>query len=219
VQFTLNLSAGVPARQQTRGSYFLILSTGAAASVGLRLLAGTAELESLNSAKRGTKARVASGQFDTVELTSAVDAVVEVVISDGLVDIDLFSDASVNATIVNPLPVPVSNDRGTPGNLLHVAAVTVADAPAVAASSAAPVAVTDAGAALVAADADRRALRVLNQGPDPVAIVPPGGTWAQRVIVLEVDDVWVEDRAANLAWAAITDAAKAASVSVQEVTA
>jgi hypothetical protein len=31
--------------------------------------------------------------------------------------------------------------------------------------------------------------------------------------------MWIEDRGANLAWSAITDAGKAASVTAQEVTA
>jgi hypothetical protein len=52
-----------------------------------------------------------------------------------------------------------------------------------------------------------------------VAIGPAGLTWAKRVIVLDVGDVWIEDRGANLAWSAICDAAKTASVTWQGITA
>jgi hypothetical protein len=95
--------------------------------------------------------------------------------------------------------------------------VTYADAPAVTLTDNAAVAVTNIEAALVAANASRRGLRITNIGTDPVAIGFTGITWAKRCIVLDVGDTWIEERAANLAWSAICDAAKTASVTVQQV--
>jgi hypothetical protein len=218
MQFTVNLTAGQRQRQQTAGRFFLILDTGAAATIEVALMRGTQELERIRTAARGFKARTPEG-FTHVELRATVNATAEIIISDGMVDFDFFAGASVQATIAGPLPVPVSNDRGSPGNLLHVAGVSLADAPATAVTNNAPVACGPVAAVVAAADATRRALRFHNLGPDPVAIGAAGITWANRVIVLEPGDVWIEDRAANLAWSAITDAAKAASVTAQGVNA
>lgn len=217
MQFTINLQAGARSRQETAGRFFLILSTGAATTVEVALMRGNLELERIRTASRGFKARVPGDGFTHVELIAGTNAQAEIIISDGLVDFDFFAGAAVQATITGPLPLPVSNDRGTPGNLLHVTGVSLADTPATSLNEPAAIAVNDTVDVLVAANANRRALRVANLGPDPVAIGSAGITWARRVIVLEAGDVWIEDRAANLAWSGITDAAKAASVTVQEV--
>jgi hypothetical protein len=70
-------------------------------------------------------------------------------------------------------PIQVSNDRGSPGNLLYVSGVSVADAPAVANSNGVAVACGPAAVVVAAANANRRALCLLNLGPDPVAIAQP----------------------------------------------
>jgi len=54
-------------------------------------------------------------------------------------------------------------------------------------------------------------------GTDQVAIGFTGITWDKRCIVLDVGDTWIAEQAANLAWAAICDTAKTASVTVQQV--
>ena len=69
----------------------------------------------------------------------------------------------------------------------------------------------------VAADANRRALRFANNGTDPVTLGGAGITWPKRVIVLNPGDVWIEDRAGNLAWYGITDAGLSASITVQGI--
>ncbi|HEV6968846.1 hypothetical protein [Roseateles sp.] len=218
MQYTVNLTAGQTWRQQTAGGYFLLMSIAGAASIQVRLVAkGGQELENILSAGRGLKARMPAGQqFEAIEFTAAAPCAVTFIISDGFVDIDVVDGAVVTANIAG-LPLPVSNDRGSPGNLLYVSAVTASDAPATAVLNDAPVACGPAIAVLAAANANRRALRFTNFGPDPVALGAPGLTWANRCIVLQVGDSWVEERAANLAWSGITDAAKAASVGVQEV--
>lgn len=191
------------------GRYVAIIDTGSVADVELRLYRGAMLLEHLTTARRNTKARIDDG-FDRVELRSTGTPTVQIVISDGAVDV-----SAPIATLTDPLPV--SNDRGSPGNLLHVAGVTVADAPATALDNAAPVACSATIATIANADATRRALRIFNIGPDPVAIGAAGLTWANRTLVLEAGEGWNEERAANLAWSAITDTGMSASVTTQRV--
>ena len=212
-QQTVNLAAGQRQQIQLQGQFFILISTGAAPTVECWLMNGANEVEHIRTASRGFKAR---GGFTHVDMQSTVNCVCEVVISSGQVDFEFVDGASVNATIVGQ-PVLVSNDRGSPGNLLYVSGVTIADAPATSAANNAPVACSAVVASLVLANANRRTLRVCNLGPDPVTIGPATVTWANRVVTLLIGDVWVEERAANLAWSAITDAAKAASVTTQEI--
>lgn len=220
-QLTINLTAGQQVRQQIAGRFFMIESIAGADALAVTIEVrgqGDRNDEEFFAVGAGFKAKLGT-RFDAVRFRAAVDCTVVYVISDNEVDFDFFAGAQVNATIVNPLPVPVSNDRGTPGNLLHVTGVSINDAPAVAIDDSAPVACSDVAAVVVAADPDRRTLRIHNIGPDDVAIGGPGITWANRCIVLKIGDVWVEERAANLAWSAITDAGGAASVTAQEITA
>lgn len=205
MQFTINLAAGVRQRQQTGGRLFVLISTGAAPSLGVTLWRNTYPLEEITQATRGFKARTADpAGFSYVDLVAPVDCQVSFVISDGAVDFDFVSGSTV--TVGNTL-----------GNPVPVTAVTVSDAPAVSASNGVAVACSDVAAVVVAANANRRELRLANIGADQVAIGAAGITWANRCIVLNPGDLWVETRGANLAWSGITDAAKSASVTAQEV--
>jgi hypothetical protein len=165
-------------------------------------------------------------------IATLVGPVPPVIIDDTVpVRVELDTPLPVPVTVIGPDPLPVEldigdapgnpiyvvNDRGTPGNLLHVAGVSLSDAPAVSVTNNAAVACSDVAAVVIAADSDRREIRFLNLGPDPVAIGAAGITWAARTIVLEEGDIWIEDRGANLAWSGITDTGDAADVTVQEV--
>jgi hypothetical protein len=216
MQQTTKLTANNKARVEIAGRHFLILDTGAASSLELWIYRGTDELEYIRTAKRGFKARVPEG-FTHLALKSTVDATCEVVISNGVVDFDFISGTSVQATIVGPIPVPVSNDRGSPGNPMSVTAVTVADSPATSSPDNAAVACTAVAAAILAADATRRQIVFTNIGADDVALGAAGITWAKRCIILKSGDSFVEERAANLAWYGICDAAKTASVTTKTV--
>ena len=205
MEFNLSLLAGQPARPGAAGALFVLKSTGVASSIGVKLWRGTYPLEELTTATRGTKARVMDGgRFDQVELVSGVDCVVSFVVSDGAVDFDFVAGSvvSIGNTIGNPVPVT---------------AVTVADTPATSAASGGPVACSAVSVVVAAASITRKELRIANIGLDPVAIGPPGLIWAQRCIVLQPGDMWVEQRGSNLAWVALTDVGGSASVTVQEV--
>lgn len=217
MQQTVNLSAGARTRVEAAGSSFVMVSTGTEGDVELWIMQGSQELEYIRTAPRGFKARmVKNGGFSHIELRAAGDTVCEVVISDGVVDFDFITGTTVQAELLG-LPIPVSNDRGSPGNLLYVAGVSIADAPATSAPDGAAVACTAAQALILAADATRRQITFTNIGADPVALGATGITWAKRCIILASGDSYVEDRAANLAWYGICDAAKTASVTTKAV--
>ncbi|HWI12104.1 MAG TPA: hypothetical protein VNU48_12300 [Burkholderiaceae bacterium] len=216
MQQTVNLTAGNRARVNLAGSSFVMISTGVATNVELWIMAGTQELEYIRTAPRGFKARTPAAKFSHVEMRSSVDAVCEIVISDGLVDFDFITGTNVQATLLG-LPIPVSNDRGTPGNLLYVSGVSIGDAPATSTPDNAAVACTAVQALILAADATRRQITFTNIGTDPVVLGSTGITWAKRCVILASGDSYLEDRAANLAWYGICDAAKTASVTTKTV--
>lgn len=204
------------------GTTLVLLDLGAALSVDLNVEVRGQTVEELRDVRRGLRLR--GPGFTGAVLTSAVDTVVEVVVSQADISVNYTDGATVNANILGTVEVSdggavlqVSNDRGTVGAPMYVAGLTYSDAPATAVNNLAPVPVTDAGAALLAANVTRKAARFCNVGDDPVAIGGAGLTWARRVLVLLPGDVWVEERGANVAWSAITEAGKTASVTVQEV--
>lgn len=216
MDFFINLKAGQWVRQETGGSYFMLADTGAASSVSVRLEMDGGNDEEISQAARGFYARLKSGRFRSVLLRAPVDAVVRMVISDQDIEFNFIDGAKIKAEITN-LPLPVSNDRGTPGSPLYVTGSLGGGAPVGSMTNAPPVACGPAGSTVVDPDSGRLELRVSNLGPDPVALGSVGLTWANRCIVLQPGDMWIETTAATLEWAAITDAGKSASLAVQEV--
>lgn len=217
MQYQITLAAGIPKRQEFTGRTLVLLDTGAASSIDMLLEVAGFSVESFYAVKHGLTIKGETSQnFTGATFTSAVDTTIKVITSNANISVNYQDGANVNATIIGQ-PLAVVPDRGAPGNPQYVTGITYSDAPAVTLQDDAAVAVTSAGAALVAANASRRGLRFCNIGTDPVAIGFTGITWAKRCIVLNAGDTWIEDRAANLAWAAICDATKTASVTVQEV--
>jgi hypothetical protein len=156
--------------------------------------------------------------METIVLIAPVDCEVTLLTSNQNIDFNFSDGLKVTATIdPSQLPLATANDKGAPGNPVYVSGITYSDAPATALIDNVAVSVTATGAAVLAALGTRKSIRFANLGPDPVAIGFTGITWAKRSIVLNAGDVWLEDRAANMAWAAITDTAKTASVTAQEV--
>lgn len=218
MQYAVNITPNVRTRQETAGQYFLLMDHGSASgSIEVWLMRGAQELEYISTAKKGLKARMTGEGFTHIEFRATVATTAQVVISDGAVDFDLFDGSAVNATIVGQ-PVQVSNDRGTPGNLLYVSGVTLGDTPASSTANANAVACTDVAAVVAAADATRLEIRFCNLGPDPVAIIQGAGVnWNKRTIVLNMGDVWIEDRAAALTWSGICAAGTTANVTAQAI--
>lgn len=230
MQYSITLSANVWTPQAVPGRYICLLSTGAAVSVEVRIVRGSQDLGQIRTAQRGLQAEITGEPFTRVEFRSSIATTVEAVITDGSLRIDPLEGASVNATITNN-PLNVSMARGEPGTPLivqnvlgdagtpvHVIGPRADDAPGAAIAEPAAVAVTAALTSVIGASATRARLRILNQGPDPVAIGGPGLTWANRAIVLAVGAMWEESSGANLAWSAVCDTAKTATLGVQAIT-
>lgn len=213
MQYTINLPAGQEIRAQMSGRTLALLSTGAAASVDLKLEITGFAIEELRGQKRGFKVRTPG--FDGVRFFSTVATTIEVFTSVADIDISL-EGQTVNATITNT-PLAVVPDRGAPGAPVYVSGLTYSDAPATSMLNTGPVAVTATVTAVLSANTARKAARFTNVGADDVALGGTGLTWAKRCIVLSPGDTWVEERGANLAWVAICDTAKTAGVNVQEV--
>lgn len=219
MQYTLNLLAGVPARVGYRGRVFVLMDTGAASSLAVKLIVpggGDRNDEEIAEATRGFGVKLNGARFERVELTSIVNATVKFIVSDNDVDFNVFDGATVNA-VITANPLPVQNDRGTPANLMHVTGVSLSDAPATLVNNLPTVACSPVIALVKAANVNCRKARFTNFGPDPVALGGLGLTWATRGLVLEMGDTWSEDMAGNLAWYAITDAGDTATVGVQEI--
>ena len=214
MQYKINLVANVPLRQELQGKTFVLVSTGAAPTIDLKIEIQGFANEEMRGVKSGFKLNAPG--FTSCLLTAPVNCTVEVVTSFADISINTNEGASVQATIVN-LPLAVVPDRGAPANPVYVSGITYNDAPATSLTNAAPVAAGPGGVVVMAANASRKAARFLNLGPDPVAIGGAGLTWAQRTLVLNLGDVWNEERGANVAWSAICETAKTASVTVQEV--
>lgn len=219
-QFSVPLQAGVKTRIEVRGKFFMVRDVSNAATLDVLIEVrgqGDSNDEEFAAVEGGFKARLSAGRFDAVVLTASLACTVVYIVSDNAIDFDFFAGANVNATLIAPLPLNVVNDRGTPGNLLFVSGVSIADAPATSAPDNAAVACTAVAALILAADATRRQIIFCNIGVDPVTLGALGHTWAKRCIILNAGDSYVEDRASNLAWYAICDAAKTASVTTKTV--
>jgi hypothetical protein len=220
VQYTINLPANTPISQGTSGSFFLLMDTGTATSVDVAFRVHAQVAEHVTTAKRGLKAVLPHGQtFTKIDFLSTVATTVTFIVSDGVVDISQLDGANVNATIANAFPLPVSNDRGSPGSPVYVNGTISGNPAAVTIVNDAPVVMTAAFAAIVAANANRVSVRFTNTGGNIVALGAAGLTYANGAILLQPGDTWVEERAANLAWGGICNTGLASTIAVQEVTA
>lgn len=215
----ITLQAGKAKRQTFGPSQFLtIASLGAAQGVDVDLEVANIARESFRNLRTRDRLQVQGGRFTSASFTAAVDCTIEVIAS--MVDVRLNNQEgnSVDATVVGPFPLSVATSRGdAAGNPLYVSGQVLGDTPCATVTDDAPIAVPAATPTdILAADPTRLEAVIYNQGPDPVAIGMVGVTWAKRAIVLNAGDCWIEARAAAKAWAAITDAGKTATVTVQE---
>lgn len=217
MQATIQTQAGIWSQIHTPGRLFMIDSISVA-TCEVRIVIPGRNDEQLDSVTRGFKAKMSEGHFSEVFLRTTADASIGIVISDNEVDINFGEGATVTATISGPLPLPVQTAQGDgPGNPLYTSNVAAADIPAASSPDNAAVACSAVIAAILAADADRRQIIFTNLGPDPVTLGSAGMTWAKRCIVLNINDSYLDDRAANLAWYGICDAGKTASVTTKTV--
>lgn len=233
-QYSITLQAGKAKRQIFgQSKYLTIADTGVAAGIDVDIeIAGFAQ-ESLRGLQR--RDRVETPGFEAASFTAAVDCTIQVIASIAAVSLNnsegqavqAFISGTVPVQVIGPDPLDVSVDDSTPINVhadrgdapanpLYVTGLSLMETPAAHVTDGGPVAAGPAQVAVVPADATRLELIVYNQGPDPVALGMLGITWAKRAIVLSAGDQYIEARCAAQAWYAITDAAGAANITVQE---
>jgi hypothetical protein len=217
MQRTITLKAGIPTPIDVLGRQFVALSWSVETVTRFTMRSNKGGIVQEFETSRRFDVTLPE-DFEQVMVTATVDTVLEFIISDGTVRFDFVDGIRVRATIEGQ-PISVVPDRGAPGNPVYVSGITYSDAPATQVNNGVPVNVTHVVTGLQSANAARRRAVWVNDGPDPVGI---GGTtgmsWANRTITLEVGDMWIEDRAANLAWSAVCESAgKTATVRNQTV--
>lgn len=225
MQYAITLLAGIPKRQEMSGKTFLLLDLGAAQTLDLTIeSAGGFSAEELHSVKRGLKLITQSG-FKSALFTSAVDCLIQVVSSDSDISVNYEDGNNVNATIVGTptvnigsLPVPVRPDRGgTPAVPVYVSGVISVGIPANIRNDNEPIAVGPVAVQLLASNDNRIETRIANLSGNEIAIGGAGITWTNRVVVIGPGDVFIDDKAANLSFYAVTNAGNTAAVTTQEI--
>lgn len=194
------LTAGASLRQFFRGRCLAVVSTGAASSVRVALF-GRDQQDAEDFGEVGKNFSIfADVQFSGVELTATVNTTVELIVTDYRVDL-LDGSGVTLQSLASGLVLPVQDRQATVvGNGTQAT-------------------VGDTEAALSVADATRVELRVTNTGANPCALGAPGITWANRAIVLNPGDTWIETRASARAWHAICATGLATTVGRQYLTA
>lgn len=219
MQIKVKLIAGVEHNVRAIGRVLAVISTGVAPSIDIKVdITGIAE-EELFEVKKGFKLKTPG--FNGMRLKSSVNCDVDIFTS--IADIELSQEGlQVTATLSGGTagnPLVTQSNQGTLGNPLYVSGLTYSDAPATGLVNNAPVAVASVAVSIMAASGTRKEARITNLGPDACTIGAPGLTWANRCIVIQPGDSWIEDRAANLQFVAVCDTGKTASITVQQVTA
>lgn len=241
--YSERITAGQPVYLPIQGKTIFITKSSVGPALTLELVTGQSESSKLENIGKGLMVTPVGG-FDGIKLSSAVNADVDFVITDGGFSIAFNEDPSViGNTDANPIPVRVasgermpvdigggtvtvtadnvgvSNTDANPIPVKQVAGTSFAVLPAQAATvtNVAPVAAADAESVLIAADATRRGLRIKNAGGNPVAIGGAGITWANAAIVIQPGETWNENEAAAAAWQCICDAGQSSTLNIQVV--
>jgi hypothetical protein len=199
-RYSIPIGAGAEVRLPYPGKMVQVVDTGAASSVNLTIEWGDQQnAENIGAVYDSFKIK-SDRPFSGLIISTAVGCTVDLIIS--------LQDISLEST------------RGSaPGLPMYVSGLILGDTPAAAHANGAPIACGAAAVAILAANANRLEYRATNNGADPVAIGAPGITWANRALILAPGDTWIETKGAALAWEAICDAAKTASLNIQELTA
>lgn len=207
MRIVIPLQAGIPLRQFFRGRCLALMDLGVASEVDVTVFgADQQDAEEFGSCGKNFSLFYPDKLISGVELTASVNCTIEVIVS------------SARVETLDGANLTVTTTRGdAPGNPFFVTGLTYEDTPAATIVDAAAVAVGPVAAAVLAANASRLEARFTNIGADAAAIGAAGLTWAKRAIVLQPGDTWVEQKGAALAWVGITDAAGAASITVQEL--
>lgn len=172
---------------------------------------------------RGVKVRPLDGldQVDIVnESGSAID--IEAFICAGDVDVQIATglQVTVDNTAANPVPVDIQTPVTLTATSVEVNNTTANAVPVITnfastIANGAAVACTAVEAAIVAASATRRGLRIKNAGVNPVAIGGTGIAYATAAVIIQAGETWNEPEAPGAAWFAICDTGLTSTLHVQ----
>jgi hypothetical protein len=199
-RYSVPLLANQPQRLPYAGHVMQFVGTGVATTVSVQIESGgnRQAIEDLGPLPSKFKVTVPDG-FKALSLTSVVDAIVDILVTD--LDLTINSASSVVATIdstqlplaTRPSIAQVATDNVSLGLTANVLA------------------------SIVTANSLRKTLIVNNQGPAPITLGGGGQTWAKRAIVLLAGDTWIEQDCANLAFFAVNDGSGLSTVGFREV--
>ena len=113
--------------------------------------------------------------------------------------------------------VPVTQKAGTTFAVSLAGESAVRPYLAAAVTNVAPVGVTAAAAAMLAAAPARRSIRVRNVGANAVALGGAGLAYASAAVLIQPGETWLESDAPGAAWYCICDAGLASTLNIQTV--
>lgn len=181
------------------GRVVQILSTGAVASINLKVMWSPTNVEDFGAVENTWKFKT-DQDFYGIVVRAAAPIILDYVVSSQ--------------------DVTVTTGRGSaPAFPLYVSGALLGDTPAGAIVEKAPVAVTDAGVLVQLANVNRLEVRVSNAGANPVALGAAGLVFANAANVLQPGDFWLETKAAALELHAICGAGLASMLHIEELTA
>jgi hypothetical protein len=236
------IPAGAPVKLAIGGRLLYIQrsSGGAVLDITFHNGAGT---QTVSAVGKGFKAGPVGG-FDTITFKAAMDSTVEFIITDGDVNAQ-FDDASTiignddgqsipvrvpagqripvdlaNGTVnVNAVNVGINNTDAAPIPVRMPAGAFLPTKPykAQAVTNVEPVNMAANAQAIVAADANRRGVRLRNVGANAVAIGGAGLIFSKAVVVIQPGETWAENEAAGAAWFGICDAGLTSILNIQVI--
>ena len=114
MQISINLTAGKPNRIAVAWRYFVLVDTGAVASVKLRFALTDGNTEDIEQAGRGLQLRILQGAFNGIEATTAADTTLNFLVSDNPVEFNFLDGSTV--AIAGP-PATRSSTAAMPNGL------------------------------------------------------------------------------------------------------
>lgn len=204
----ITLTPNVALPFPVRGNTVQFLSSGNSAGLTVQFLQGGQVQYTVENVLTGWKIKPAGG-FDSMTIESATGDTISAIVTAGDIDVQILNlSAQIENTSANPVPVSLISEPGAPFPVQAVPAGSVA-------TDIAPVAVATSGAALIAASAGRKSLRVRNAGPGNLAITAAAGTvFGNAAVILAVGDLWIETDAPQAEWFAVSDSGTTANVQV-----
>lgn len=209
--YEANLKAGVPSPQPFGGLFFVLWDCGVARQVDLIFTRNSADSKKVPAMTAGFQI---NAEFDSVTFISSVDTSVKFFASNQPISLGSKDTQEMKVRAAEPLPVlfsgtvaPVlgeirnTNERAVPMQMQTLKTVS---------NNSAITLVSANVAVKISDDATLKRLRICNRSDN--AVIAIGGqniTVDTAVILLQPNDIWLEDDAAQAEWYAVSATANA----------